>query len=112
MRSFGHSPGENYPASSLAQGAAQPCLALDPADWLSLADSAMPQLAHELRLRLPAIGAALKLVPVHWDALKITDDALAAWGAAAGMVVLPRQAVFDYLGSRYAAARNSVVSTL
>lgn len=94
-------PLEIRPAPDTGQGKAPFCLALDHADWLVLSGKAVPLLAQELRLRLPAISAALKFAPLHWDALALPDAALSAWGAAAGMVALPRQVVFDYLGSRY-----------
>ena len=87
---------ESLPADDL-----QPCLILGREDWLLLAESAMPLLAQELRKRLPAINAALKLVPVPWDALSLPDGALAAWGTAASMIALPGRTVFDYFGSRY-----------
>ena len=76
-------------------------LVLDREDWLALAGSTMSLQAQTLRMRLPAINAALKLVPVPWDALAIADDGLAAWGLSAGMVALPGRAVFNYFGSRY-----------
>ena len=94
-------PLEITPAPGPGQGSAQAGLALDHADWLVLSNKAVPLLAEQLRLRLPAISAALKFAPLHWDALTLSDDALSAWGAAAGMVALPRQVAFDYLGSRY-----------
>jgi hypothetical protein len=69
--------------------------------WLALAKEAISLLAQELRTRLPAINAALKLVPAPWDTLALPDSALAAWGTTAGMIALPGRTVFDYLGSRY-----------
>lgn len=98
---WGIHPLEISPVPSPGRGSAPAGLALDHADWLVLSGKAIPLLAQELRLRLPAISAALKFAPLHWDALALSDGALSAWGAAAGMVGLPRQVVFDYLGSRY-----------
>jgi acetyltransferase-like isoleucine patch superfamily enzyme len=80
---------------------AQHGLALEREDWLALAENAMSLLAQALRLRLPAINAALKLVPVNWDTLMLPDSALSAWGISARMVALPARTVFDYFGSRY-----------
>lgn len=80
---------------------APPGLMLEREAWLALAEDAISLLAQELRTRLPAINAALKLVPVPWDALVLPDSALAAWGTAAGMIALPGRTVFDYFGSRY-----------
>lgn len=101
----------NYPANTIPArepGGAAPVagnaphgLTLDREDWLALAGNAMSLLAQALRMRLPAINAALKLVPVKWDALALPDGALAAWGVSAGMVALPARTVFDYFGSRY-----------
>jgi acetyltransferase-like isoleucine patch superfamily enzyme len=76
-------------------------LVLDREDWRVLSGHAMTLMAKELRMRLPAIDAALKLVPVPWDALALADNALAAWGKHAGMIALPGRMVFDYFGSRY-----------
>nr|WP_314623882.1 hypothetical protein [uncultured Noviherbaspirillum sp.] len=101
----------NYPSPAIparepgaavpVKGNAQHGLTLDREDWLVLAGNAMSLLVQALRMRLPAINAALKLVPVQWDALALPDDALAAWGVSAGMVALPARTVFDYFGSRY-----------
>ena len=95
-----------YPVAEIpepGQQGIQPCLRIDRADWLKLSESAMPQLVQELRKRLPAINAALKLAPVKWDALALADGELALWGTAAGMIALPARTVFDYFGSRYPA---------
>ena len=94
-------PVDIFPVQGLEEETAQPGLTLDRADWLALAQNAMSLLAQELRMRLPAITAAMKLVPVPWDALALPDRALAAWGAAADMVALPGRTVFNYFGSRY-----------
>ncbi|MDB5758490.1 MAG: hypothetical protein JWM30_1779, partial [Burkholderia sp.] len=80
---------------------ASPGLMLDREAWLLLAKEAISLLAQELRIRLPAINAALKLVPAPWDALALPDSALATWGTAAEMIALPGRTVFDYFGSRY-----------
>lgn len=76
-------------------------LMLDRESWLALSGNAMSLMVKELRMRLPPINAALKLVPVPWDALALVDTGLAAWGKDAGMVALPGRVVFDYFGSRY-----------
>lgn len=95
-------PVDIMPAPEIQGGEqARPGLVLDREAWLALAEDAMSLLAQELRKRLPAINAALKLVPVPWDALALPDSALAAWGTAADMIALPGRTVFDYLGSRY-----------
>jgi acetyltransferase-like isoleucine patch superfamily enzyme len=94
-------PMEIIPAAGRKEGNAQASLALDLADWLALSITALPLLTQELRLRLPAINAALKFAPLRWHTLALPDSAMSAWGAAAGMVALPRQTVFDYFGSRY-----------
>ena len=87
--------------ASLREGRAQTGLMVEREDWLALAGNAMSLLTQELRLRLPAVNAALKLVPGNWEALALADNALAAWGTAEGMIALPRRTVFAYLGSRY-----------
>jgi acetyltransferase-like isoleucine patch superfamily enzyme len=95
-------PADIIPAPAMyGRVQASPGLMLDREAWLLLAKEGISLLAQELRRRLPAINAALKLVPVPWDALSLPDSALAAWGTAAGMIALPGRTVFDYFGSRY-----------
>ena len=76
-------------------------LQLTCSDWRALSGKAMIMLTGELRLLFQAVSDAKEIVPIQWHALPLTDNALASWGTAQGMVALPFQAASTYLEARY-----------